>query len=171
VFGGHTDDSLGGSAIMHFPDGPVLATLLGANLRQHRNVAEMDKAVALKIYEESPPSSQMTPGTFTGTRNPIGQASFEADKSLKVYVPAGKPLIFEFVDGGGMPVFTMTEEHQVHGGEYITPGPPRKLFNNICGGCHGSISGSELDVSVSADVLTGASVSMSRNLFPPKSLQ
>jgi hypothetical protein len=171
VFGGHTDGSLGDSAIMHFPDAPVLATLLGANLREHRNVAGMDRAVALKIYEESPPSSQMAPGTFTGTRTSRGQAPFEADKSLKVYVPARIPLILEFVDGAGSPVFTMTEEHQVAPGEYITPGPPRALFNNICGGCHGSISGSELDVAVSADALTGASVSMSRNLFPPKTPQ
>ena len=77
-----------------------------------------------------------------------------------------KPLILEFIDGGGAPVFTMTEEHQVTNGEYITPGPPRALFNNICGGCHGSLSGSELDVAVSADALTGASVSNSRNLLP-----
>ena len=41
------------TAIMHFPDAPMLATLLGANLRRGRNVAAMDKAVALKVYEES----------------------------------------------------------------------------------------------------------------------
>ena len=51
-------------------------------------------------------------------------------------------------------------------GEYITPGPPRAVFNNICGGCHGSLSGSELDVAVSADALTGASVSLSREANP-----
>src|SRR4029079_14271941 len=45
VFGGHSESSLGDSAIMHFPDAPVLATLLGANLREHRNVQAMDKAV------------------------------------------------------------------------------------------------------------------------------
>ncbi len=45
VFGGHNGDgSAGGNAIMHFPDVPVLATLLGANLRRGRNVQEMDKA-------------------------------------------------------------------------------------------------------------------------------
>ena len=42
----------------------------------------------------------------------------------------------------------MSEEHQVTPGEYITPGAPRALFNGICGGCHGSISGEELDVAV-----------------------
>ncbi len=85
-------------------------------------------------------------------------------------IPAGKPLILDFVDGSGTSVFTMTEEHQVTAGEYITPGPPRALFNNICGGCHGSLNGSELDVAVSADALTGASVSLSRNPAP-KNLQ
>src|SRR5205085_1880812 len=35
VFGGHHEGSgAGNNAVMHFPDGPVLATLLGANLRR-----------------------------------------------------------------------------------------------------------------------------------------
>jgi hypothetical protein len=66
----------------------------------------------------------------------------------------------------------MTEEHQVTAGEYITPGPPRKLFDKICGGCHGSLEGPEVDISVSADALTGASVSLSRDpSIQPKQLQ
>jgi hypothetical protein len=166
VFGGHMDDKSSNVAVMHFPDGPVLATLLGANLRQHHNVQAMDKATALQVWQENPPSSKPAAGMFSGTREVIGKAAFESDKSLKAVIPAGTPIILDFLDGSGNSVFTMTEEHQVTSGEYITPGPPRKLFNNICGGCHGSISGSELDVAVSADALTGASVSMSRNLFP-----
>jgi len=165
VFGGHMEDSSAFNGTMHFPDAPVLATLLGANLRQHRNVANMDRATALRIYEELPPPSSM-PNTLYTMRKDLGSASFEPDHSLKVLVPAHKPLILEFIDGHGDPVFTMTEEHQVTGGEYITPGPPRALFNNICGGCHGSLSGSELDIVVSPDALTGASVSNSRNLAP-----
>jgi WD40 repeat protein len=162
VFGGHTDSSVGGNAIMHFPDVPVLATLLGANLRQHRNVQAMDKVAALRVFEESPPPSAMPGTVFTG-RTLLGRAFLESDHSLKVMIPAGKPLIFDFIDGGGNSVFTMTEEHQVSAGEYITPGPPRALFNSICGGCHGSLGGSELDIAVSADALTSASVSLSRN--------
>jgi len=50
--------------------------------------------------------------------------------------------------------------------EYITPGAPRPLFNAICAGCHGSISGAEPDVAVSADALTGASASVSRDMDP-----
>jgi hypothetical protein len=166
VFGGHTDGASGGNAIMHFPDAPVLATLLGANLRQHHNVQSMDRATALRVWEETPPQSVGGPAG----RNLLGRASFEGDRSLKVLIPAGKPLILDFIDGGGTSVFTMSEEHQVTPGEYITPGPPRALFNNICAGCHGSLNGSELDVAVSADALTGASVSLSRN-SSPKMLQ
>ena len=174
VFGGRTF-SADGTAIMHLPDAPVLATLLGANLRRGRNVAAMDKAVALKVYEEAPPPSA-NPGGLMGTqqvftsRTSLGKAAFESDHSLKVYLPANRPLILEFVDGNDNPVLTMTEEHQVSVGEYITPGPPRAVFNPICGGCHGSLSGAELDIAVSPDALTQASVSLSRNPTP-KSLR
>jgi hypothetical protein len=175
VFGGYNDPQLGGGAVMHIPDVPVLATLLGANLRQGRNVMAMDKATALRVYEALPPPNA-NPGSLMGMQKvytnwtPLGQASLEADRSLKVILPVGKPLILELVDGAGKSVFTMTEEHQMNPGEYITPGPPRAVFDAICGGCHGSLSGSELDVVVSPDALTGATVSMSRELAP-KALQ
>jgi mono/diheme cytochrome c family protein len=35
---------------------------------------------------------------------------------------------------------------------------PRRLFDGMCAGCHGSVSGRELDVGVSVDVLTSASL-------------
>ena len=168
VFGGHAGAPAG---IMHFPDVPMVATLLGANLRRGRNVQAMDAAVALKVYEDLPPPGP-NPGGLSGSqavyinRQSLGTAAFEADHSLKVYVPVQKPLILGLVDGSGNPVLTMTEEHQVAAGEYVTPGVPRKLFNGICGGCHGSISGEELDVAVTPDALTGASVSLSRDQDP-----
>ncbi|HXJ21713.1 MAG TPA: hypothetical protein VMT03_15925 [Polyangia bacterium] len=176
VFGGHSGEpDVGTNGVMHFPDLPVLATLLGANLRHGRNVAAYDSAASLKVYQELPPPAGSTPATvtLTGTtiptysnRMPLGSASSMSDHSLMTLVPAGVPLILEVDDSSGNALFTMTEEHQVTPGEYITPGPPRAVFNNICGGCHGSISGSELDVAVSADALTGASVSLSRGQIP-----
>ena len=169
VFGGHAGAPAG---IMHFPDVPMVATLLDANLRRGRNVTLLDQAVGLRVYEDLPPPG---PNPATGVmgsqavysnRSLIGTAMFEADHSLKVYVPVQKPLILELVKANGEPVLTMTEEHQVGAGEYVTPGVPRKLFNGICGGCHGSISGEELDISVTPDALTGASVSLSRDKDP-----
>jgi hypothetical protein len=175
VFGGHNSGPGADTAIMHFPDASLLGTLLGANLRRGRNVAAYDGATALKIYQEQPPPNA-SPGNLMGSqmvysqRQVLGQASLESDHSIKVAVPARRPLILELVDGNGNALLTMTEEHQVTPGEYITPGAPRPVFNNICGGCHGSISGDELDVSVSADALTGASLSISRD-ESEKSLQ
>ena len=170
VFGGHVDAGVS-YGIMHFPDLPMLATLLNANLRRGRDVAAFDNVTALRIYEERPPPGP-NPGGLMGTENvyvdrvSLGSANLEPDHSLKVYVPANKPLILELVDASGNPVFTMREEHQVTAGEYVTPGVPRTVFNGVCGGCHGSISGEELDVAVTPDALTGASVSRSRDLDP-----
>jgi hypothetical protein len=176
VFGGHGAGS-GDKATVHFPDLPMLATLLGANLRRGRNVAAYDKAAALKVYEELPPSSASpdqslllgSEHVFT-QRRPLGQAKLEFDGSVKVTLPASKPLILEVVDGSGKALFTMSEEHQLGPGESISPGVSRKLFNGICAGCHGSVSGNELDVAVTPDVLTGASGSASRDMSP-KTLQ
>jgi hypothetical protein len=176
VFGGGHEDAGGDVGTMHFPDLPLLATLLGANLRHGRNVEAFDHTAGLKVYIEQPPpmgaSPASPPGGLVGSQNvfsqrmPVGTASLQSDHSLKVFVPSGKPLILELVDGSGAPVFTMTEEHQVTRGEYITPGAPRGLFNGICAGCHGSISGQEVDIAVTADALTGASVSQSRDMIP-----
>jgi hypothetical protein len=170
VFGGHANNSSADSGVMHFPDLPLLATLLGANLRKGRNVEAFDVGTKLRVsIEQAPPG----PGAaVTGSqkvysqRTIVGTASLRDDKSLKVTVPARKPLIFEMLDDDDKVLFEMTEEHQVSPGEYVTPGAPRPLFNAICGGCHGSISGQELDVAVTPDALTGASLSHSRELDP-----
>jgi hypothetical protein len=37
------------------------------------------------------------------------------------------------------------------------------LFNSVCGGCHGSVSGAEIDVSITPDALTSASSSASQD--------
>jgi Hydrazine synthase alpha subunit middle domain/WD40-like Beta Propeller Repeat len=172
VFGGQGAAG-GADAVVHFPDLPMLATLLGANLRRGRNVAGFASATALVVYEERPPVSptpdpaaMMGPERVYTERHSLGSAPLERDGSLKVTVPSGKPLILELVDKAGAPVFTMTEEHQFGPGETITPGVPRALFDGVCAGCHGSRSGSELDVAVTPDALTGASVSLSREQAP-----
>ncbi len=63
VFGGHGDpagDAAADTGVMHFPDLPVLATLLGANLRRGRDVKAFDGTASLRVYQENPPTS-MTP--------------------------------------------------------------------------------------------------------------
>src|SRR5258708_29755350 len=130
---------------MHLPDVPLLGTLLGANLRGGRNVKALDGTAALRVYEEQPPPGP-SPGGLMGSqqvysqRVVIGSAPLAGDHSLKVLIPARKPLILELIDGGGKPLFTMSEEHQLTPGEYITPGAPRPLFNAICARWHGRLS-------------------------------
>jgi hypothetical protein len=177
VFGGHGDpagDAAADTGIMHFPDLPVLATLLGANLRRGRDVRAFDSTASLRVYRENPPPSTSAPRMGSqmvfSDHTLLGVAGLESDHSVKVALPARTPLIFELIDGSGKTLFMMQEEHQLSPGEYITPGPPRAIFNGICGGCHGSLTGEELDVAVTPDALTGASVSLSRDK-PAKSLQ
>ncbi len=58
VFGGHGDPtgmSSSDTGVMHFPDLPVLATLLGANLRRGRDVKAFDGTASLRVYRENPP--------------------------------------------------------------------------------------------------------------------
>jgi hypothetical protein len=171
VFGGHGGSSGGDSAVAHFPDLPMLATLLGSNLRRGRNVEALAGANALRVYEARPPASRDT-SMAMGTeqvwteRRLLGSAPLESDGSLKVVLPAKKALVLELVGGDGQALLTMEEEHQMGPGEVISPGVPRKLFDGVCGGCHGSRTGQETDVAVTADSLTGASVSLSRDGDP-----
>lgn len=167
VFGGTVDPGATGGdewAVIHFPDAPMVFTLFNANLRRGRPVDLLDRATQIAVYEESP----APPGTSAGNlgdiyqdRRLLGRATLADDGSVKVRAPAGTGLILELQDGSGNPVITMKEEHQVGPGEVISMGIDRDLFDSVCGGCHGSVSGSELDVAVTPDALTGASRSLS----------
>jgi hypothetical protein len=52
------------------------------------------------------------------------------------------------------------EEIQFYPGEHLKQSMQRKLFNGVCAGCHGSVSGRELDIAVDVDVLTSASLTL-----------
>ena len=49
------------------------------------------------------------------------------------------------------------EEMQFYPGEVVRQGFRRPLFNGLCAGCHGSVSGYETDISANPDILTQAS--------------
>ena len=175
VFGGGS--APGSDATVHFPDLPALATLLDANLRRGRNVAMFDAARFLAVYAASPPpSATVDPSLLAGServftqRQLLGTVPLERDGSVKVVLPSGRPLVFELQGGDRKPIFTMREEHQLGPGETISPGVPRQLFDGVCAGCHGSLSGKEPDVAVTADALTGATRSLSRDL-PARTLE
>jgi hypothetical protein len=76
-------------------------------------------------------------------------------------LPSRTGVVLELQDGSGGMVVRMGEEHQLGPGERTSMGVREGLFNAVCGGCHGSISGEELDIAVTPDALTGASQSES----------
>jgi hypothetical protein len=166
VFGGNALGGAAGHGQVTYPDLPMLATLLGANLRTGRFVDGMRAASQVAIYQDlGPPDAATGMGGRAGSemvyqnRMALGSASLQSDGSVKLLVPSLTPLIVELQDGSGNPVFTMSEEDQLGEGEQISRGVPEKFFNSVCGGCHGSVSGRELDVAITPDALTGASLS------------
>lgn len=170
VFGGSTDPSLGDRAEIHFPDAPTVFTMLTGNLRRGRPVDQFRRATQIAFYAEQAPPMGTTSGSGPGgifeSRQLVGRAALASDGSVRVNVPAGAGVVLELQDDAGAPVVNMGEEHQLAPGERISLGIREDLFDKVCGQCHGSVSGSELDVQVSPDALTGASQSLSATSDP-----
>jgi hypothetical protein len=172
VFGGGADpDSTGGVeyGVMHLPDAPLIFTLLTANLRRGRPVDLYRSATQIAVYLEKPAPADVTSGNegdIFQDRELLGRVPLADDGSAKVQVPAGRGLILELADSSGTPLVTMREEHQVGPGETVSFGIVEPLFDAVCGGCHGTVSGREIDVFVTPDALTSASQSLSRDAAP-----
>lgn len=173
VFGGYVDPGEAGGdewAVVHIPDAPMTFTLLNANLRRGRPVDLFRRATHLAAYEELPAPPGTTSGNGEGgifeQRELLGRAELARDGSVRARVPAGTGLILELQDADGTVIETMREEHQVGPGEVINIGVSESLFDAVCGGCHGTVSGRELDATITPDVLTGASESLSAGTQP-----
>lgn len=167
------------TAQVHFPDLPLLATLLDSNNRRGRAPESLRAATEVRFFaQDAPPSDCTTPdspacaASMVGpehvyeSRRELGVAPIEADGSVYALVPAGQALFFEMVDNEGQVLFRLREEFQFGPNEVIGIGVPAASFNTMCGGCHGSISGRELDVAVEPDALSGASATVARELAP-----
>ena len=168
VFGGSIGDDPARS-VVHMPDAPLIFTLLTGNLRRGRPVDAFRAARYLAIYSEGLcPAAGCSPGGngIYESRQLLGSAPLAEDGSVKIVVPSATGVVLELQDGDHRSIVKMTEEHQLGPGEQISMGITAPLFNAVCGGCHGSISGHELDVSVTPDALTGASVSKSALASP-----
>ncbi len=168
VFGGSATTADTQHALVHMPDAPMVFTLLTGNLRRGHPVDAFRTAKFLHVMTEDPCPANCSAnlnGMFQ-SRKDVGTFPLQADGSIRVILPAQQGVILELVDGDKKPVVTMTEEHQLGPGETVSMGVSEKLFDVVCAGCHGSVSGSELDVGVSADALTGASQSIAADRTP-----
>ena len=184
----------GGDAIVHFNDFPMIASLMFANVRTGRPI---DLRIGgFDVIEPLPPPTGATSfgeipadvqtdelGQIYVSRRRVGHVDVFADGSARMQVPSGIPLIYQLTDHDGAPLqfpaggafegtMIQREQEQYYPGERIQRSVPRRFFNALCGACHGSISGRELDVAVDLDVISGASINAARdsdpvNIAPP----
>jgi hypothetical protein len=99
-------------------------------------------------------------------RTLLGRAALASDGSVRVQLPSQTGVVLELQDDKMSSVVKMSEEHQLGPGEQISMGIVQPLFDAVCAGCHGSVTGHEVDVRVSPDALTGASASVSASATP-----
>lgn len=183
---GHTEIRPGRTdADILVTDFPMLATLVFENTRNGRPIT--DAIGGFRLLEAHPPPATATSfdglanvvsdsmGRFYAERTDHGFVSLEADGSAFIRIrggmamqllptdAAGAPLMFGAgapLGSSGMP-FTgqmiQRETMQFYPGENSRQSMPRGFFNALCGGCHGSISGREIDVAADVDILTRAS--------------
>ena len=167
------------TAVVHYTDMPLLATLLFSNTRIGRPILAGVNGIELFESKPAPSSAQSFAGLganlvsdqfgqFYQELRSLGRAPLAADGSVRVRLPGGMPISIALLDADEKPLsfgardpFTgpmrQREEMQYYPGEQLQQSMPRQLFNGVCAGCHGSISGRELDAVVDVDVLTSAS--------------
>ncbi|MEM9190251.1 MAG: hypothetical protein AAGF12_13790 [Myxococcota bacterium] len=174
------------NATVHVQDLPLLGTLMFANTRVGRSID--DRVRGLTVFESLPPPTGTTTfaeagamtdmfGEYFESLTALGSAEAYDDGSVRMRLPGGTPVVIQLNDGDGNPmmfsdgdlftgVMRQREEMQFYPGENINQSFPRGLFNGLCGTCHGSVTGRELDVAIDVDILTRASMTMARNENP-----
>jgi hypothetical protein len=167
VFGG-SDDGDPAHAVLHMPDAPLIFTLLTGNLRRGRPVDAFRTAKFLAVYSEGlcPMGCMPGGGGIYENRQLLGMAPLASDGSVRVQIASQTGVVLELQDDKHASIVKMGEEHQLGPGEQITMGIAQPLFDAVCAGCHGSVSGHEIDVIVTPDALTGASASKSATATP-----
>ncbi len=166
-------------AVVRYLDFPLLSTLLFSNTREGRPIDP--RIGGFDVLQAEPPPSNAS--SFTGLSSVVddesgqyfeslrvlGHVSLAADGSASVRLPAGVPLMLRPTDGDGRALMfgdeapfagemIQREAIQFYPGERVKQALPRRFFNGLCGGCHGSITNRELDIAVNVDVLTTASL-------------
>ena len=145
-------------------DVPVLASLLFQNTPTGR-VLETDLQ-SFDIYEDVPPDVTSFPAcggrtvcdmlgptqkVYVGRRF-VGTVPVARDGSAHFLVPGGLPMLLHLPDDaeskmGNLPRW-QREEMTFVPGEQTRQAFPRVFFDNLCGGCHGAISGQPVDASL-----------------------
>ena len=156
-----------------FLDAPLLSSLLFQNTRTGRIVPTDN--FNLSFWEDFPPEAGVksfdaanaasvfsdTYGKVYVRRGLLGSPEVFSDGSAMVEIRGGMPLVLQArvklaADTSAADHF-QREEMQFYPGEVVRQGFRKPLFNGLCAGCHGSLSGYETDISPNPDILTQAS--------------
>ncbi|HEY4014864.1 MAG TPA: hypothetical protein VGM06_16090 [Polyangiaceae bacterium] len=167
---GHTQIQTGTTAAdVTVLDMTVLASLLFQNTPTGR-VVEPDLP-SFEIYEDLPPDVSAADCGANATTDPFGQVCVRrrlvgsvpvlGDGSAHFRIPGGMPFLLHLADDAESRMMTLPrwqrEEMTFTPGEYAHQSFPSVFFNNLCGGCHGAISGRPVDAALKPDFLTQAS--------------
>lgn len=173
-------------AIVQINDYPMIQSLMFENTREGRPIDF--RIGGFEILAQQPPPVGMTSleganvvedslGRFYSSSERLGWVPLFADGSVTVRLPGGIPISFLMTDArGGLLEMApdapfvgparQREHEQYYPGERIKRSIPRRFFNTACGGCHGSVTGRELDIAVDVDIVTGASRTLAREAEP-----
>src|SRR4030095_7651861 len=120
------------------------------------------RSTYLGVWEDLPPDPGVTDfpsggqfvmnddfGQVYVKRQRLGQVHVQSDNSAAMSVPGGVPIVletdFKLASDRSAARHHQRESTQFYPGEELRQGFRRSLFNGLCAGCHGSVSGVEMD--------------------------
>jgi hypothetical protein len=151
-------------------DMTVLASLLFQNTPTGR-VVEPDLKF-FEVYEELPPDVTAFPDCGGNTacdaigkvyvrRRSLGSVPVASDGSAHFAVPGGMPILLRLADDSESKMLNLPrwqrETMTFVPGEHAHQAFPAPVFDHICAGCHGAISGHAVEAALNPDFLTQAS--------------
>jgi hypothetical protein len=160
-------------------DLPLLSSLLFQNTRSGRPLP--DSVGVVEFWEHLPPEAGVRDAASGGAfvtndafgplyarRRSLGAVvPNSADGSARVRLPGGVPFNLALqvqLEGDAEPTLHhQREAMQFYPGETARQSFRRELFNGVCAGCHGSVSGLENDIATNPDILTRASEVVARD--------
>jgi hypothetical protein len=100
----------------------------------------------------------------------LGTVGVHSDHSAAMTVPGGVPILLEtevrLASDQSPSRHSQREATQFYPGERARQGFRRELFDGLCAGCHGTVTGAEMDGAVKPDILTQASEVAARDESP-----
>ena len=191
IFRSRHDEANGATEIRSGPNADVtildLGVLQSLMFQNTRGVGrEVSNSNYLGVWEDLPPEPGVTDfasgGQFVATdgfgplyvrRQFLGSVGVYSDHSAAMTVPGGVPIVLEtevrLASDRSPSRHSQREATQFYPGERVRQGFRRELFDGLCAGCHGTVTGAEMDGAVKPDVLTQASDVAARD-EPPDNL-